>query len=53
MERASGRDDILGHYQIAVTMNIYGHIMPATQQEAAAHIDAARARRPHRRIACG
>ncbi|MEU4713386.1 site-specific integrase [Micromonospora purpureochromogenes] len=26
--------DILGHSQIAVTMNIYGHVMPAMQQEA-------------------
>jgi integrase len=33
--------DILGHSQIAVTMNIYGHVIPAMQQEAAAQIDAA------------
>ena len=33
--------DILGHSQIAVTMNIYGHVMPAMQQEAAGHMDAA------------
>jgi hypothetical protein len=33
--------DILGHSQISVTMNIYGHVMPAMQQEAAGHIDAA------------
>lgn len=33
--------DILGHSQIAVTMNIYGHVMPAMQQEAASHMDAA------------
>jgi hypothetical protein len=32
--------DILGHSQIAVTMNIYGHVMPAMQQ-AAGQIDAA------------
>jgi hypothetical protein len=30
-----------GHSQIAVTMNIYGHVMPAMQQEAAGQIDAA------------
>jgi integrase len=33
--------DILGHSQISVTMNIYGHVMPAMQQEAAGQIDAA------------
>jgi integrase len=33
--------DILGHSQIAVTLNIYGHVMPAMQQEAAGQIDAA------------
>lgn len=33
--------DILGNSQIAVTMNIYGHVMPAMQREAAGHIDAA------------
>jgi integrase len=33
--------DILGHSQIAVTMNIYGHVIPAMQQEAAGHMDAA------------
>jgi integrase len=33
--------DILGHSQIAVTMNIYGHVMPAMQHEAAGQIDAA------------
>ena len=33
--------DILGHSQIAVTMNIYGHVIPAMQQEAAGQIDAA------------
>ena len=30
---------ILGHSQIAVTMNIYGHVIPAMQQEAADQID--------------
>ena len=33
--------DILGHAQIAVTMNTYGHVIPAMQQEAAGHMDAA------------
>lgn len=33
--------DILGHSQIAVTMNIYGHVVPAMQQEAASEMDAA------------
>jgi integrase len=33
--------DILGHSQIAVTMNTYGHVIPAMQQEAASHMDAA------------
>ena len=33
--------DILGHAQIAVTMNTYGHVIPAMQQEAASHMDAA------------
>jgi integrase len=33
--------DILGHSQIAVTMNTYGHVIPAMQQEAAEHMDAA------------
>jgi integrase len=32
--------DILGHSQIAVTMNTYGHVIPA-MQEAAGHMDAA------------
>ena len=33
--------DILGHSQIAVTMNIYGHVIPAMQEQAASEIDAA------------
>jgi integrase len=32
---------VLGHSQIAVTMNTYGHVIPAMQQEAAGHVDAA------------
>lgn len=33
--------DILGHSQIAVTMNTYGHVIPAMQQEAAGQMDQA------------
>lgn len=33
--------DILGHSQIAVTMNIYAHVIPAMQQEAADLVSAA------------
>jgi integrase len=33
--------DILGHSQIAVTMNTYGHVIPAMQHEAAGQMDAA------------
>jgi integrase len=33
--------DTLGHSQIAVTMNTYGHVIPAMQREAAGHMDAA------------
>jgi hypothetical protein len=29
------------HSQIAVTMNTYGHVIPAMRQEAAGHMDAA------------
>jgi integrase len=32
--------DILGHSQIAVTMNTNGHVIPAMQQQAAWHVDA-------------
>ncbi|GAA2352513.1 site-specific integrase [Dactylosporangium salmoneum] len=31
--------EILGHSQIAVTMNTYGHVLPAMQQEAAGRMD--------------
>jgi integrase len=31
--------DIPGHSQIAVTLNTYGHVIPAMQQEAAGHMD--------------
>ena len=33
--------DVLGHSQIAVTMNVYGHVSPAMQQDAADEIDSA------------
>jgi hypothetical protein len=33
--------DVLGHSQIAVTMNIYGHVIPTMPQSAADEIDAA------------
>lgn len=33
--------DILGHSQIAITMNIYAHVLPAMQQDAADEIDSA------------
>lgn len=32
--------DLLGHSQIAVTMNLYSHVMPAMQREAADRLDA-------------
>jgi integrase len=32
--------EILGHSTIAVTMNIYAHVAPALQGEAAASLDA-------------
>ena len=32
--------EILGHSQISVTMNTYGHVLPETQREAADKIDA-------------
>ena len=32
--------DILGHSQIAVTMNLYAHVIPAMQKEVAAQMDA-------------
>ncbi|GIH07172.1 hypothetical protein Rhe02_52390 [Rhizocola hellebori] len=31
--------EIMGHSQIAVTMNIYAHVIPAMQQEAASRMD--------------
>ncbi|MCC6958855.1 MAG: site-specific integrase [Dehalococcoidia bacterium] len=32
--------DLLGHSQISVTMNLYSHVMPAMQREAADRLDA-------------
>jgi hypothetical protein len=32
--------EILGHSQISTTMNTYAHVLPATQREATAKIDA-------------
>jgi hypothetical protein len=32
--------EILGHSQIAITMNLYAHVIPAMQREVAAQIDA-------------
>jgi integrase len=36
---APRRDEILGHSQIAVTMNIYAHVVQDTQREAVSHLD--------------
>lgn len=33
--------DILGHSQIAVTMDIYSHVLPAMQDDAAERMDSA------------
>jgi hypothetical protein len=32
--------ELLGHSQISVTMNTYGHVLPDTQRDAAAKLDA-------------
>ena len=32
--------EILGHSQIAITMNLYAHVIPAMQKEVAARMDA-------------
>lgn len=37
--------EILGHSQISVTMNTYGHVLPETQQEAVSKVDAVLRRR--------
>ena len=39
--------EILGHSQISVTMNTYGHVLPETQREAADKIDALFPERNH------
>ena len=33
--------EMLGHSTIAVTMNVYGHVVPALEREAADRLDAA------------
>ncbi|WP_328678226.1 integrase [Streptomyces sp. NBC_00322] len=38
--------EILGHSQIAVTMNIYTHVVQDTQREAVSHLDRMLKRRP-------
>jgi len=32
--------EMLGHSQIALTMNTYSHVIPAMQRDAAARLDA-------------
>lgn len=38
-QRARVVMEILGHSQIAVTMNIYAHVVQDTQREAVSHLD--------------
>ncbi|SCY86860.1 Phage integrase family protein [Streptomyces sp. 136MFCol5.1] len=40
--------EILGHSRIAVTMNIYAHVVQDTQREAVGHLDRMLQRRPGR-----
>nr|EIF89524.1 integrase [Streptomyces tsukubensis NRRL18488] len=40
--------EILGHSQIAVTMNVYTHVVQDTQREAVSHMDRLLRRRPVR-----
>ncbi|MGW1276838.1 tyrosine-type recombinase/integrase [Streptomyces tsukubensis] len=40
--------EILGHSQIAVTMNVYTHVVQDTQREAVSHVDRLLRRRPVR-----
>ncbi|MFI2297623.1 integrase [Actinacidiphila glaucinigra] len=40
--------EILGHSQIAVTMNVYTHVVQDTQREAVSHMDRLLRRRPGR-----
>lgn len=40
--------EILGHSQIAVTMNVYAHVVQDTQREAVSHMDRLLKRRPGR-----
>ena len=37
--------ETLGHSQIGITMNLYGHVLPEAQRQAAAQMDAILARR--------
>ncbi|GGQ15809.1 hypothetical protein GCM10010249_38120 [Streptomyces roseolilacinus] len=41
--------EILGHSQIAVTMNVHTHVVQDTQREAVSHTDRLLRRRPDRR----
>lgn len=38
--------EILGHSQIAVTMNVYAHVVQDVQREAVSHLDRMLKRRP-------
>lgn len=40
--------EILGHSQIAVTMNVYAHVVQDTQREAIGHMDRLLRQRPGR-----
>ncbi|GBQ03721.1 hypothetical protein SSP531S_51960 [Streptomyces spongiicola] len=40
--------EILGHSQIAVTMNVYTHVVQDTQREAVSHMDRLLKPRPDR-----
>lgn len=40
--------EILGHSQIAITMNTYAHVVQDTQREAVSHMDRLLRRRPDR-----
>ncbi|MEU6271748.1 integrase [Streptomyces populi] len=40
--------EILGHSQIAVTMNVYAHVVQDTQREAVSHMDRLLTRRLRR-----
>jgi site-specific recombinase XerD len=40
--------EILGHSRIAVTVNVYTHVVQDTQREAVSHLDRMLKRRPDR-----